>query len=174
MGRERELLIDKQTEERKRERLRLDDHLEKLNREYKAQLERDNLEKEESIRKEGEEALIQVLTAAGEERKALEAEKAKLQEERNSWHERALRFNQELQRSKRNNNPPSQAPLIPPFIPPPRPVKKEPVSTPPISDPQCIFSQNSNENDINSLSPPIDEKELHLLTSPTLIFPLKH
>ena len=110
MSKERDFLIAEQVEEKKRERSMLASRLEQLNNLYKQQMERENVEREDAIRKEGEEALIHVLAQADEERKALEAKKAKLLEERNSWQERARKFNQELQQRKRNNNPPPKLP----------------------------------------------------------------
>ena len=138
------------------------------------------LEREESIRRDNEDALVQVIEQAGEERKQLEAEKAsleaekhKLQQEMNSWEERAIRFNQELQQQKRNNNSPPQVPLIPPAIPSLHPIKREPLLTPPMEDPHCTFTPNSVDNNPTLLSLPINDKNLQFKNLSNTAFPGK-
>ena len=95
MNKERDLLTAELLEEKRREKALLGSRLEQLTA-HQQQMEKEKNEREVEIRQEGEDALRLVLANAEEERLALEEEKAKLLEERNSWKERAMHFNREV------------------------------------------------------------------------------
>ena len=67
MGRERQLLTAKLLGEKKVENLNLENRLEQLKRQQLEKIEIEYLEREESVRRENEDALVNVLEQAGEE-----------------------------------------------------------------------------------------------------------